>query len=227
MTSMRLYERYVLPRLIDLAMRNKAAVAERARLIPIAAGTVLEVGIGSGLNLPFYARAVRQLYGVDPRRELWALARQRVERAPFPVVYLQASAERIPMADGTVDAVVTTWTLCSIPDARRALREMKRVLGPEGRLLFVEHGLAPDPRVAAWQARLNPAWTRIAGGCNLDRKIDSLVRDAGFRLAEIEQAYGPGPRAMAYVYRGVALPDATRGIAGDGPPEGRAEPPSR
>ena len=114
---MNLYERYVLPRLIDLVMRNKASRAERARAIPRAAGVVLEVGIGSGLNLPFYGSAVERLYGVDPRRELWALARKRIERAPCPVEFIQASAERIPVGDGSVDTIVMTWTLCSIPDA--------------------------------------------------------------------------------------------------------------
>ena len=177
---MNLYERYVLPRLIDLAMRNKAATAERARLIPLAAGIVLEVGIGSGLNLPFYGSAVERLHGVDPRPELWALARGRLERVSFPIEFIQASAEHVPMGDRTVDTVVMTWTLCSIPDARLALLEMQRVLKPEGRLIFIEHGLAPDPRVVAWQDRLNPVWRRVAGGCNLNRKIDSLLLDAGF-----------------------------------------------
>jgi len=203
---MNLYERYVLPRLIDLAMQNKASRAERARAIPRAAGTVLEVGIGSGLNLPFYRSAVERLYGVDPRRELWTLARKRIERAPCPVEFIQASAERIPMADESIDTVVMTWTLCSIPDAGRALLEMKRVLKPEGQLIFVEHGLAPDPRIVAWQDRLNPVWRRIAGGCNLNRRIDSLILDAGFQFTETEHGYGKGPRTMAYLYRGVARP---------------------
>ena len=203
---MNLYERYVLPRLIDLAMRNKASRAERARAIPRAAGVVLEVGIGSGLNLPFYGRAVERLYGVDPRRELWALARRRIERAPCPVEFIQASAERIPVGDGSVDTVVMTWTLCSIPDASRALLEMKRVLTPDGQLIFIEHGLAPDSRIVAWQNRLNPIWKRIAGGCNLNRKIDALLLDAGFEITESEQGYGTGPRPMSYRYRGVARP---------------------
>ena len=141
--AVNLYERYVLPRLIDLAMRNQAVKAERARLVPRAAGIVLEVGIGSGLNLPFYGRAVERLYGVDPRRELWALARGRIARVSFPIEFIEASAERVPMGDGSIDTVVTTWTLCSIPEARLALLEMKRLLRPEGQLIFIEHGLAP------------------------------------------------------------------------------------
>jgi ubiquinone/menaquinone biosynthesis C-methylase UbiE len=203
---MNLYERYALPRLIDLAMRNKASRAERARAIPRAAGTVLEVGIGSGLNLPFYGRAVERLYGVDPRRELWALAKKRVERAPCPVEFIEASAERIPMGDESIDTVVMTWTLCSIPDAGQALLEMKRVLKPEGQLIFIEHGLAPDPRIVIWQNRLNPLWRRVAGGCNLNRKIDGLILDAGFQFTQSEHGYGTGPRPMAYLYRGAARP---------------------
>jgi ubiquinone/menaquinone biosynthesis C-methylase UbiE len=203
---MNLYERHVLPRLIDLAMRSRTVSAERARVVPLAAGIVLEVGIGSGLNLPFYGRAVERLLGVDPRRELWALARGRIARVSFPVEFIEASAERIPVDDASVDTVVTTWTLCSIPEAGLALLEMRRVLRPEGHLLVVEHGLAPDPRVAAWQERLDPVWRRIAGGCHLNRKIDRLILDAGFHFTRSEQGYGIGPRPMAYLYRGVARP---------------------
>ena len=203
---MNLYERYVLPRLVDLAMRNRASAAERARAIPRAAGIVLEVGIGSGLNLPFYGEAVERIYGIDPRRELWALAQRRSARASSPVEFIHASAERIPMDDGSIDTVVMTWTLCSIPDASLALLEMKRVLKPTGQLIFVEHGRASDPRVVAWQDRLNPVWRRVAGGCNLNRKIDALILGAGFQLTECEQGYGTGPRPMTYLYRGVARP---------------------
>ncbi len=210
---MNLYERYVLPRLIDLAMRNQAVSAERAQAVPRAAGIVLEVGIGSGLNLPFYGRAVERLYGVDPRRELWALARGRITRASFPIEFIEASAERVPLGDGSIDTVVTTWTLCSIPEPRLALVEMKRLLRPEGQLIFIEHGLAPDPRVIAWQERLNPVWRRIAGGCHLNRNIDRLILDAGFKLTEREHGYGIGPRPMAYLYRGVARPGGNAALA--------------
>ena len=201
-----IYERYVLPRLLDLAMRNEVVAAERARLIPRATGTVLEIGIGSGLNLPFYGRAVERLYAIDPRRQMWALARHRLSRVSFPVEFVEASAERIPMNDQTVDTAVTTWTLCSIPDPRLAVLELARVLRPGGQLLFVEHGLAPDSRVVRWQDRLNPLWKRIAGGCHLNRKIDTLLLDGGFRLAESEPSYGTGWKPMTYLYRGVARP---------------------
>src|SRR4030095_1670531 len=141
---------------------SKVATAERARLIPRASGLVLEVGIGSGLNLPLYGAGVERRHAIDPRPHVWALARQRLERVRFPVEFIAASAERIPMADRSVDTVVSTWALCSIPDARGAVLEMKRVLRSGGQLLFVEHGLAPDARVVAWQHRLDPIWTRIS-----------------------------------------------------------------
>ncbi|MGH7419830.1 MAG: class I SAM-dependent methyltransferase [Candidatus Rokuibacteriota bacterium] len=201
---MHIYEQYVLPRLIHLAMRNKAATAERAKFVPLASGTVLEVGVGSGLNLPFYGPKVRALFALDPSRELWTMARRRVARTPFPVEFLASSAERIPLGEMTVDTVVTTWTLCTIPKPAEALAEMRRVLKPEGQLIFVEHGRSPDRRVLAWQDRLTPVWARVAGGCHLNRTIDDLVVGAGFRVTEIERAYSRGPKAFSYLYKGVA-----------------------
>ena len=201
---MNLYERYLLPRLIHLAMRNKAATAERAKFVPRASGTVLEVGAGSGLNLPFYGPKVRALFALDPSLELWKIARSRVARAPFPVEVLAASAERIPLGDMTVDTVVTTWTLCTIPKPADALAEMRRVLKPDGELIFVEHGRSPDQRVLAWQDRLDPMWTRVAGGCHLNRPIDALIVDAGFRVTQIERAYSRAPKTFSYLYKGRA-----------------------
>ncbi len=201
---MGLYARYVLPRLIDLVMRNKADTAERAKLIPFASGVVLEIGIGSALNVPYYGSTVKRLYGVDPSRELWKIARRRVRDASFPVEFIATSAERIPLDDATADTAVTTWTLCTIPDAGRALGEIRRVLKPGGRLLFIEHGRAPDPGVEAWQRRLNPVWRTVAGGCNLDRKIDDLIVRAGFQITRIDRGYGDGPKLLSYLYKGLA-----------------------
>lgn len=203
---MNLYDKYVLPRLIDLVMRGAADTAERARLVPRARGTVLEAGIGSGLNARFYGPAVKRVYGLDPSWELWKIGRGRLESAPVPVTFLAGSAERIPLDDSVVDSVVMTWTLCSIPDAERALRDMKRVLKPDGQLLFIEHGRSPDPNVAAWQDRLNPLWRRVSGGCNLNRKMDELIVRAGFEPAELETGYNRGPRPFVYLYKGVARP---------------------
>jgi ubiquinone/menaquinone biosynthesis C-methylase UbiE len=198
------YEQYVLPRLIHWVGSSKIATAERRKFIPLASGTVLEVGIGSGLNLPFYGPQVHRLYALDPSRELWKMARQRVREAPFPVEFLAASAERIPLEDMSVDTVVTTWTLCTIPNPLKALTDMRRVLKPEGRLIFVEHGRSPDPGVLTWQNRLTPVWKRIAGGCHLNRQIDDLIADTGFDIAQIERGYSRGPKPMTYLYKGLA-----------------------
>ena len=203
---MNIYTKYVLPRLIDLAMRNKASKAERLKLVPLATGKTLEVGIGSGLNIPLYSRNVTRLLGVDPSSELWKLAPRRAEAAPFRIEFVKGSAENLPLDDETVDTVVTTWTLCSIPDPALALSEMRRVLRPGGKLLFIEHGRSPDARVVRWQDRLNPLWRRLAGGCNLNRRIDDLITSSGFSMTEVQRGYAPGPKPLAYLYRGLAVP---------------------
>jgi ubiquinone/menaquinone biosynthesis C-methylase UbiE len=201
-----LYARYVLPVLTDLAMRNSTARRERARFVPLATGVVLEVGVGSGLNIAHYRADVRRLYALDPSAESLRLTRRRAERAGFAVRLVQAAAEAIPLADASVDTVVTTWTLCTIPDPARALREMRRVLRASGRLIFVEHGRSPDENVTHWQDRLTPFWRRVTGGCHLNRSIDRLVTESGFDLVNIERSYVSGPRVAAYFYRGIARP---------------------
>jgi ubiquinone/menaquinone biosynthesis C-methylase UbiE len=208
---MSLYSRHILPVLTDLAMRNEAASAERARWVPLAAGVVLEVGAGSGLNFAHYGPHVRKLYALDPSAELRRMAGPRAERVRVPVEFLAALAEAIPLPDASVDTVVTTWTLCTIPDAERALHEMGRVLRGNGRLIFVEHGRSPDPRVLRWQDRLTPVWRRVAGGCRLNRPIDQLIEASGFEIPEIERGYVKGPRVGTYLYRGVARLSARPG----------------
>ena len=204
---MNLYERWVLPRLIDLTMKHQEATRQRRSLIPAARGRVLEIGIGSGLNLPFYGRGVERVVGIDPSEELLALARGRLEAAPFAVELQARSAEELPFEAGSFDSAVTTWTLCSVPDAGRALAEVRRVLKPEGELLFVEHGRAEAPGVAAWQDRLNRIWGRLAGGCNLNRPIASMIREAGFRIDDLEAGHlVKGPKLVTYLYRGRARP---------------------
>lgn len=215
---MGLYGRYVLPRLCDLAMRNRVARAERAAWVPEAAGLVVEVGIGSGLNLAFYGAAVSRVCGIDPSATLLRMAARRAAAVRLPVALCQASGEALPFADAVADTVVSTWTLCSIPDPRRALGEMRRVLKPGGRLIFVEHGQAPDPGVGAWQVRLTPVWRRLAGGCHLDRPVDRLLVEAGFAPDRLARGYAPGPRLMAYLYRGIARP-------GPPAPAGKPAPP--
>ncbi len=202
--SLGIYAKYVLPRVLDLAMRNKDLVALRAFWVSQASGDVLEVGMGSGLNLPFYSADVRHIYGVEPSLEMQRMARSRlsVERS---VEFLSQSAEeRLPLTESSVDTVLSTWTLCTIRDAPRALREMRRVLKPEGRFIFVEHGHSEDAGVVVWQNRLNPVWNRIGGGCNLNRKIVELIEGAGFRVTELKTEYLPGPRPMTYTYQGLA-----------------------
>lgn len=200
------YGRWVLPRLIDLAMRNKQVTRYRAKTIPAATGRVLEIGIGSALNLPFYGAQVSQLYALDPSERLLHMARKKQPPAPFPVQYLQTSAEEVPLDSRSIDTVVSTWTLCSVPDAAKALREARRVLKPGGQLLFTEHGYAPDPGVQAWQRRLDPLWSRLAGGCHLDRRIDRLIREAGFEIVELQNEYLKSPRPITYTYSGRARP---------------------
>lgn len=203
--AMGVYAKYVLPRFIDLSMRNKETTRVREEWVPHARGNVLEIGIGSGLNLPFYSREVGRIYGLEPSPELRKLARKRSIGKDIHVEFFSQSAEEpIPLPDQSVDTVVTTWTLCSIPDPLRALRQMKKVLKPDGHLIFVEHGRAPDSGVAVWQDRLTPVWKRIGGGCHLNRKIDDLLLKAGFSIEELKTTYLPGPRPMTYTYQGFA-----------------------
>ena len=203
---MGLYSDIILPRLCDLAMRNKRLVPIRERLIGAAEGRVLEVGIGSGLNLPFYRPPVREVLALEPAAKLVTMARRASRATSMPVSFLEASAEAIPLHDHCVDTIVTTWTMCSIPQAAAALADMRRVLRPGGKLLFVEHGLAPDEGVRRWQDRLTPAWRRFSGGCHLNRPIRSLIEDAGFRIDRIETGYLPGPKPMTFMYEGSARP---------------------
>lgn len=205
---MSFYDKWILPRLVDVAMRNKEATRYRSQIVPQARGTILEIGVGSGLNLPFYGVGVERLYGLDPSQELLVMARKKARAIAFPIDFLAHSGEEIPLDDGCVDTVVTTWTLCSIPDPVQALKEMRRVLKPGGMLLFAEHGLAPEARVQKWQQCLNPLWGRFAGGCNLNRKMDQLIQAAGFRITELETEYAKGPRPMSYIYSGRAQPAA-------------------
>ena len=203
---MGIYGEWIVPALIDLSMRNKRLRPYRARVAGAAEGRVLDVGVGSGLNVPFYAPRVRDIFGLDPSPRLLARAQANVAHAQCPVHLIQGSAESIPLADRSVDTIVMTWTGCSIPEVGTALREMRRVLKTGGRLLFVEHGRAPEPGVARWQDRLDPFWHGLSGGCHLNRKTDDLLSDAGFRIDRLETGYIPGPRIMTFLYEGAASP---------------------
>jgi ubiquinone/menaquinone biosynthesis C-methylase UbiE len=200
------YQNRILPFVIDMAMRQRNLAAYRSRVVPAAEGRVLEIGVGSGRNLPFYSQSAERIIGLDPSPKLLSMARQ-VARAPLtPVEFVEGSAEAIPLEDTSVDTVVTTWTLCSIPDAQRSLHEMHRVLKSGGRLLFVEHGRAPDANVRWWQDQLNPAWKCLGGGCHLNRAIGALIEGAGFQFERIETGYMHGPRPVSFMYEGSARP---------------------
>ena len=200
------YQRHLLPRLIHLGMRQRQLVSLRERMVGLARGRVLEVGVGSGLNLPFYGREIEELVGIDSSRELLTMARKHTSWVHFPVKLMECGAERLPLEDRSVDSVVMTWTLCSIGDPRRALAEMRRVLRPDGALIFVEHGQAPEAAVRRWQERLTPVWRKVAGGCHLDRPVARLIEASGLRLVDLESGYMvKGPKAFTFHYRGRAV----------------------
>lgn len=187
-------------------MRNEETTRLRAAWIPHARGEVLEVGIGSGLNLPFYSAEVQRVYGVDPSVELQRMATKRAGVRAAVTFFTQSAEQPLPLADASVDTIVLTWTLCSIPQPSRALQEMRRVLRPGGSLIFVEHGRARDSRVAAWQDRLTPLWKHIGGGCHLNRQPDALIAAARFDIVRLQTGYLRGPRPMTFTYQGFARP---------------------
>ncbi len=199
------YERHVLPHIIHFACGIGPIRRQRLKVIPLAHGRVMEVGLGTGLNLPFYDRArVTSIVGVDPALRMHRLAMRQARASGIPVELVGLSAERIPVADDSFDTVVSTYTLCSIPDPLAALREMRRVLAPGGKLLFSEHGRAPDANVLKWQTRIQPTWSKFSGGCMLDRDIPALLVAAGFR-PEVQSRYIPGPRILSFHYWGEAV----------------------
>jgi ubiquinone/menaquinone biosynthesis C-methylase UbiE len=183
---MGLYNDHVLPHVINLAMSNRELRQYRKRVISRAEGSVLEIGIGAGLNLPYYGAHVDEILGLKPAARLLAMARRTASESRQAVKFIAGSAEAIPIEDQSIDTVVTTRTLCSIPDANSALRETRRVLRRGGQLLFLEHGLAPEDNVQRWQHRLTPVWKKLGGGCHLNRPIRALIEGAGFGIAHLE-----------------------------------------
>ena len=199
-----LYEKYVLPKLIDAACSQPPMTELRSRYVSQAQGNVLEIGIGSGLNLKHYSDQVTSITGVDPAAELTIKARERAERIDAPVEVLGISGESLDLDNNQFDSVVCTWTLCSIPNPYRAVDEMRRVLKPGGKLIFVEHGLSDEAHIAKWQRRIEPIWKKIGGGCHLTRRADELLVDGGFNLLSHESGYAPGPKVAAFMVHGLA-----------------------
>ena len=201
---MGLYAKYILPRLTHFVCSSKLITQQREKVVPRARGRVLEIGIGSGLNLPFYdPKNVRHVWGLDPSEEMWNLAGTRT--VPFDVEFLPASAEKIPLDDGSADSIVVTYSLCSVPKTIEALRDMRRVLRPGGELIFCEHGAAPEPSVRRWQERLNPIWQKAAGGCRLNLQIPTLLEQGGFEIRAMDTMYIQGPKFSCFNYLGTAV----------------------
>lgn len=199
---MGVYSKFVLPKIVNCVCGLKPTAKQREKVVPLASGKVLEIGIGSGLNLPFYnADQVHHITGIDPSPEMWRL---NTWEGNIEVDYKESSAEDLDMEDNSFDCVVCTYTLCTIPNAPKALSEIKRVLKPNGKFIFTEHGLAPDDKVKKTQNRINPYWRRLGGGCNLNRPMENLIAENGFEFSSIESMYIPGWKPASFNYWGVA-----------------------
>ena len=202
---MGIYEKYLMPKLVHFTCGLKPTMKQREKVVPLAEGRVLEVGIGSGLNIPFYKpHKIKQLWGLDPSPEMWSIARKNAARHHIDVEFIQSGAEAIPLDNNSADTVMMTYTMCTIPEVRSALDEIRRVLKPGGKLVFCEHGLAPDKDVQRWQNRLNPAWKMLGGGCNLNRPIPQLLQQSGFKSTDMQTMYIPGWKPGCFNYWGTA-----------------------
>ncbi len=205
---MKLYDTYIVPALIRIACSNKRFAEMRQALLPRASGHVLEIGIGSGLNLPFYDQAtVKRIFALEPSGQLRKHALDRAKELNIPVELSANGAEAIPLKKQSIDTIVTTFTLCSIANIELALEEMRRVLKTDGTLIFCEHGRAPENHIQRWQDRINPYWKKMAGGCNINRDIHQLIKQAGFSIDETDYQYMQGPKTFSYIYKGIARPD--------------------
>ena len=197
------YDKYILPCCLDRACAIGPVSKQREKVVPFASGVVLEIGIGSGLNIPFYnPDKVSKIIGVDPDEYIWKRSAKRRAASPLEIERIGLSGEDIPLQDNMADSVVVTYSLCTIPDPIKALGEMKRILKPGGKILFTEHGKAPDAKVHRWQNRIDPIWGKLAGGCHTGRDIPTLFRQAGLEFESLEQGYIPGPKVLSYNYWG-------------------------
>ena len=200
------YEKYILPKLLDKCCSTKPVNYQRKKIVPHAKGTILEIGIGSGLNIPFYEKSkVEKIYGLDPSPELCEMAKQAAIKNEIDISFLLNGAEEIKLTSNSIDTVLLTYTLCTIPNPFDALREIKRVMKSDGRILFCEHGVAPDDKVVKWQNRINPLWGKLFGGCNINRNIPNIFLESGFKINGLEQMYLPStPKIVGYNYWGNA-----------------------
>ncbi|MBC2840074.1 class I SAM-dependent methyltransferase [Robiginitalea sp. SC105] len=199
------YNKIILPKVIDWTCGQSPTMKQREKVIPQASGDVLEIGIGSGLNLPFYdATSVKSVIGIDPSPEIWKERDGDPDNLPFQFRYIETGAEDIPLGNNSMDTVVVTYSLCTIPDLAAAFSEIRRTLKPDGRLIFCEHGRAPDKAVARWQNRLNPLWKRLGGGCNLNRDIPAIITNNGFEITRMQTMYIPGWKPASFNFWGTA-----------------------
>jgi len=202
---MSFYENHILPCLTHVVCSAKNFEQKRAIIVPDAQGDVLEIGMGSGLNLPYYQQNnIRKIIGLEPSAALRKRAEKTAANLDIDLSLIHNGAEDIPLGKNSIDTVLITFAMCTIPEIETALEEIRRVLKKNGDLLFCEHGLAPDTSVQRWQHRLNPLWKKLAGGCNLNRNIPELIQQAGFKINSIENQYMRGPKALSYIYRGSA-----------------------
>ncbi len=203
---MSFYDNHILPHVINLCCGMKPVRRQRQKIVPHATGRVLEVGMGTGLNMPYYnPDNVEMIFGLEPNQRSCKMAAEQIARAGMVVDFIGLDGQEIPLEKNSVDTVVLTYTLCTIPDTTRAMLEMRRVLRPGGKLLFSEHGMAPDAAVRKWQDRINPLWGKIGGGCNLNRNIPEIIRNGGFEMKALDEMYVPGPRFASYTYWGEAI----------------------
>ena len=200
------YEERILPHLMNFACSASPNQKQRLKIVPEATGEILEIGFGGGLNVPFYDPSkVKKIWALEPSEGMRRMAQPAVNGTDMDIEFIELPGEQIPLDDNSVDTVLVTYTLCTISDTEAALQGMRRVLKPQGRLLFCEHGKAPDENVARWQTRLNPAWSRIAGGCQMNRDIPALINEGGFNIEIDERMYIPGAKVLCYNYWGSAV----------------------
>ena len=200
------YEKFLLPKLLDTCCSTKPIQYQRKKIVPQAKGAVLEIGVGSGLNIPFYEKKdIHKVYGLDPSEELCEIARKTAENNQLKIDFLINSAEEVELPSNSIDTVLITYTLCTIPNPFDALKEIKRVMKSDARVLFCEHGIAPDRNIVKWQNRINPLWGKLFGGCNINRDIPDILLRSGFKIKNLDQMYLPStPKIVGYNYWGNA-----------------------